>query len=314
MKGFIFIISLASWSACSAYSNFVRPVQQALAIRDAEQEKWESAQNRLRMLLTDNPNNSSILYDLGVASYRLKEFEPAYSYFTAATIQENCPLDLKKQAYFNQGNAAFQLKHLEQALDAYEQVLIIDPDNEQARHNRELVKQLLEQKKQEEQQKKEQEEQEKKEQDEKKQEEKEDKNKQCDKGSQDKKNQDKKDKGQQDKDKKSSDKNKSQDGSGKQIKTSKIKVNKSKIGARSKKILVSQNRMTKKMVIKVNLQIQKKKSKAIASSNKVILANHRMVTRKMEIRVSRQNQKKSNKGIINNQMVVKSPKLRKILI
>ncbi len=49
------------------------------------------------------------------------------------------------EADYNRGNALARLWRLEDALAAYEQVLAADPEHEDARHNRDLVKKLLEQ-------------------------------------------------------------------------------------------------------------------------------------------------------------------------
>ena len=49
------------------------------------------------------------------------------------------------EADYNRGNALARLWRLEEALAAYEQALASDPDHADARHNRDLVKRLLEQ-------------------------------------------------------------------------------------------------------------------------------------------------------------------------
>ncbi len=53
---------------------------------------------------------------------------------------------------YNLGNALVRVGEFESALDAYEQVLEAEPDNEDARYNRDLVKELIEQQQQEQQQ------------------------------------------------------------------------------------------------------------------------------------------------------------------
>lgn len=124
------------------------------AITQTHVNNWESAQTSINQLLVDQPTRADLLYDAGVAAYRLQEYPKAQAYFEHVT-QSDAPLHLKEQAYFNMGNAYVQQKQLKDAIVAYEQVLDINPDNERAQHNLEIVKQML----QEEEQQKQQEEQ-----------------------------------------------------------------------------------------------------------------------------------------------------------
>jgi len=123
-------------------AKILRSIQQGLASRDASAGCWGQAQERLRDLLIDKPDDAQVLYDLGVSSYRTKQFEQAQNYFADAKAQNGIPLDLKKQALFNLGNALTQLQRYEQAAEAYNELLEIDPDNSQAQSNRDLAKQL----------------------------------------------------------------------------------------------------------------------------------------------------------------------------
>ena len=71
-----------------------------------------------------------------VARYRAAEFGPSAAGFAS---QED--LD----SLYNLGNALARLGEIETAIDAYEQVLEVDPDVEDALYNRDLLKDLLEQ-------------------------------------------------------------------------------------------------------------------------------------------------------------------------
>jgi Ca-activated chloride channel family protein len=71
-----------------------------------------------------------------VARYRAAEFGPS-----AAGFANQEDLD----SLYNLGNALARLGEIETAIDAYEQVLEVDPDMEDALYNRDLLKDLLEQ-------------------------------------------------------------------------------------------------------------------------------------------------------------------------
>ncbi len=131
----------------------------------AQKGDWKNTQECIRSLLVDEPDRPDLLYDAGVTAYKLKEFEKANAYFSAVTEQESAEKELKKQAHFNGGNTKVALHKLEDALAAYEQALAIDSDDQKARHNRDKVKEMLEQQKQQQQNKQSQKDKDKKQED-----------------------------------------------------------------------------------------------------------------------------------------------------
>lgn len=72
----------------------------------------------------------------GAAHYRAKAYEEA--------LEAMQGLEDSRSRY-NRGNALAQLGRYPEAIEQYEQALKLDPENEDARYNRELLKQLLEQ-------------------------------------------------------------------------------------------------------------------------------------------------------------------------
>jgi Ca-activated chloride channel family protein len=78
-----------------------------------------------------------------VAQYRAEDYAGS-----AAAFAEN----EDTQSLYNLGNALARQGELESAIDAYEQVLEIDPDDTDAEYNRDLLAQLLEQQQEQEQQ------------------------------------------------------------------------------------------------------------------------------------------------------------------
>ncbi len=123
------------------------------ATSSAQKGDWKETQKCIRSLLVDEPDRPDLLYDAGVTAYKLKEFEKADAYFSAVAEQESAENELKKQAHFNRGNTKVALHKLEDAFAAYEQALAIDSDDQKARHNRDKVKEMLEQQKEQQQNK-----------------------------------------------------------------------------------------------------------------------------------------------------------------
>ncbi|HZW61852.1 MAG TPA: tetratricopeptide repeat protein [Candidatus Babeliales bacterium] len=148
----VIIFYLFCWvSPLSAFFDYDK------AVNAAQHNNWESAHQLLTELVVNKPDNPSILYDAGIAAFNIKNFSQAQAYFQHAAESKNAPIELKEQAYFNLGNTQVELKQLEQAIASYEKVLEINPNNERAKHNLEVVKKMLEQQKQQQQQEKQQE-------------------------------------------------------------------------------------------------------------------------------------------------------------
>jgi Ca-activated chloride channel family protein len=144
------------------YADLTTEIAYGQAVQQAQQGNWQQAHTQLNQLVTNNPDRPDILYDSGVAAYRLKNFESAQAYFKQVTGNEKSTNELKERAHFNLGNAYAAAKQLQEAIDEYEKVLDINPDNQEAQDNLRIVKEMLEQEKQkqQDQQKKDQEKQE----------------------------------------------------------------------------------------------------------------------------------------------------------
>ncbi|WP_133141350.1 tetratricopeptide repeat protein [Legionella moravica] len=71
---------------------------------------------------------------IGSAAYRAGDYEQAAELFKELN---------NEQGYYNQGNALAHMGQYEQAIDAYNKALKINPDNQDALYNRKLLEELL---------------------------------------------------------------------------------------------------------------------------------------------------------------------------
>lgn len=146
MKKSIFFYLVLLWMNNSfGWFNYDR------AIIHGQNDKWIESKELLKNELIKKPENAGLLYDAGVSSYKSGEYDKALSYFNKTAQHTNSSKSLQEQAYFNTGNTHVQLKQLQEAIDAYDQALALNPENERAAHNKEVVKKMLEQQKQQEQ-------------------------------------------------------------------------------------------------------------------------------------------------------------------
>ena len=127
---------------------FAEPVQ-ASVWDDLWQTKDQQAQ---KQLVEGNAAEAAELFEnpewRAVAQYRAENFADS-----AATFADNGDT----RSLYNLGNALARQGDLESAIDAYEQVLEMDPDDSDAAYNRDLLQEALEQQQQQQQQSDEQE-------------------------------------------------------------------------------------------------------------------------------------------------------------
>lgn len=122
--------------------NFMYPFSYDSAIYKTQKGNWQEAHEALNSMITHNPDSADIIYDAGVAAYNLGNKCQAATCFARAA---ECSKDkhLAVCAHFNAGNIYVDEKNLQSALEEYDKALVIEPDNEYARHNRDRVAQML---------------------------------------------------------------------------------------------------------------------------------------------------------------------------
>ena len=114
------------------------------AVYAAQKGNWQEAQEKLNSIVTNNPDNAAVMYDSGVAAYNLANAgQAAVCFSRAAQLADQKDNRLSFCAYFNAGNAYVDDKKLKAALEQYDKALVLDPDSEHARHNRDRVAQML---------------------------------------------------------------------------------------------------------------------------------------------------------------------------
>ncbi|MDJ0759250.1 MAG: VWA domain-containing protein [Woeseiaceae bacterium] len=132
---------------------FVLPVMPAQAsVFDDFKALFQNNDQKGRAALADgDPERAAELFEdpdwQNVALYRNGDFKEAAARFAESGDARNL---------YNLGNSMAKLGEFESALDAYEQVLEMDPADEDAAYNRDLVQELMSQQEQQEQQQSEQ--------------------------------------------------------------------------------------------------------------------------------------------------------------
>ncbi len=127
--------------------------------------RFDEAHEKYRQALEEDPSSAAIRYNLGDAEYKKSLYEEAIEGFSQA-MQTEDP-ELRARASYNLGNALYRLNKLEDSIQAYQDALRINPDDRDAKHNLEFVRNKLEEQKQQDKQQKKEEDQDQKDQDQK---------------------------------------------------------------------------------------------------------------------------------------------------
>lgn len=129
-------------------SSFIKTRLLQSQARDAYgAQQYAQAGDIYTKMLQDNPYDAAVNYNMGLVLYAQKQYETALHYFSRAAEHAQGNALLQEQALFNQGDTYVHSKKLCEALGSFSKVLELNPKNQQARHNLEYVKKLLEQQK-----------------------------------------------------------------------------------------------------------------------------------------------------------------------
>ena len=131
------------------------------ALREYKDGKFDDALKEYQQLLERKADDPRLHFNAGTAAYRNGQFAEATNQFSAAL---NSPdLKLQESAYYNRGNSSYWLgerspdpkqrsEAWERSLKDYELSLKLNPQDPDAKFNRDFVKKRLEELKQEQQQ------------------------------------------------------------------------------------------------------------------------------------------------------------------
>ncbi len=138
------------WVCVVVFASFIH-VEPAEALE--WMDLWKRPDQRgIDALEQNDPAAAAALFEdpqwRGAAQYRAGEYSAS-----AATLSAQSNV----AGLYNRGNALARAGELQAAIDSYDQTLSIDPDHEDARYNRDLVQELLDQNQEEQQQQQDQE-------------------------------------------------------------------------------------------------------------------------------------------------------------
>ena len=135
------------------------------ALKRYESGKYESALREYKRLLMEKPDDSRLHFNAGAAAFQVNDFDEAAKQLNSALVTQD--LQLQERAYYNLGNTEYRLgteapapekkqANWEHSIGSYESALKLNPNDQDAKFNLELVKKKLEELQKQQQQKQDQ--------------------------------------------------------------------------------------------------------------------------------------------------------------
>jgi Ca-activated chloride channel family protein len=152
--------STAALLFCLAFSVQLH-ASPAKALQNYKSGEYKSAYYEYKRLLEKNPADPRLHFNAGASAYQASKFDEAVKSFEAAVASPDPAL--QQQSYYNLGNSEFRLGESdsnpqqkmglwEQALQHYDAALKINPSDNDAKFNKEVVQKRLEELKKQQQQ------------------------------------------------------------------------------------------------------------------------------------------------------------------
>ena len=116
--------------------------------------EYEDAESFYRKSAEKDDNLKSN-FNLGNTTYQLERYEEAVDHYLAST-RKTQTTEEESKAFYNLGNAYFKEQNFQEALNAYKHAIKLNGNNDKARYNLTMTKELLKRMQQEQQQNQEQ--------------------------------------------------------------------------------------------------------------------------------------------------------------
>ena len=109
------------------------------------EEKFDDALNLLVDAQIEAPEDIKLKYNIASSHYKMKNFEEAVKGYqdVAATAQDS---KVEEQALYNIGNAMYRQGKLQEAVEYYKKAIELDPEDKDAQHNLEFVREEIKKK------------------------------------------------------------------------------------------------------------------------------------------------------------------------
>ncbi len=110
-------------------------------IQAYDQNQWDESLKHFQDALLDAPGDPVAHYNVAEALYKKQKYEDALSAYEKAL---NTPdVDIRQKVHYNMGNTYYQMNKYQEAIQSYIKALELNPEDQDAKHNLELVRAKL---------------------------------------------------------------------------------------------------------------------------------------------------------------------------
>jgi tetratricopeptide (TPR) repeat protein len=137
-RAVLLLLGLLAATSASALGPLERnPQKVAEGLAAYDEGRYEDALKAFETAQKQLPESAALEYDRGNALYRLRRLDEAREAYQHAA--EMAPGELGERDLYNLGNAMAELGRTQEAIGVYRRALLLEPTDEAARHNLEVL-------------------------------------------------------------------------------------------------------------------------------------------------------------------------------
>ena len=136
----IILILLFAFGSTSVWADLNRSKVKA-GVKAFDESQYDKSLQHFQDALLDDPENPLGHYNVAEALYKNKKYEEAIKSYQKSLNSED--ITLRKKAFYNLGNSYYQMNKYQEAIQNYIKALELDPNDQDAKHNLELVRAKL---------------------------------------------------------------------------------------------------------------------------------------------------------------------------
>jgi Ca-activated chloride channel homolog len=136
----IILILVFAFGSSSVWADLNRSKVKA-GVKAFEDSQYDKSLQHFQDALLDDPENPLGHYNVAEALYKNKKYEEAIKSYEKSLNSQD--IALREKAFYNLGNSYYQMNKYQEAIQNYIKALELDPNDQDAKHNLELVRAKL---------------------------------------------------------------------------------------------------------------------------------------------------------------------------